>query len=60
VSELLERIRALVDNGHVKISEHGYDELVNDGLSARELIQGVQEALVVEEYRHIQKVRAFF
>ena len=33
------------------ISEHeGYDELAHDGISAREVVAGVQNALVVREY----------
>jgi len=50
LSGLLERIRALIGAGEVRISDHGYDELTEDQLTAREVIAGVQEALVVEEY----------
>jgi hypothetical protein len=32
------------------VSEHGYDELANDGLSAREVVQGFGEAVVIEDY----------
>lgn len=50
----LQRIRELVRAGVVKISEHGYDELVVDGTSARELVEGVQDALL---YRRISIFR---
>jgi hypothetical protein len=47
---LLERIRSLVSGGEVRISEHGYDELAEDGLTAREVLAGVQSAVLVEQY----------
>ena len=34
---------------------HGYDELAGDQLTAREVVAGVQEALVVEEYPNYPK-----
>jgi hypothetical protein len=51
----LEKIRALVRAGDVRVSEHGYDELAEDGLTAREVISGAQEAIVVEEYPDFPK-----
>ncbi|OHB66152.1 MAG: hypothetical protein A2V70_09555 [Planctomycetes bacterium RBG_13_63_9] len=50
MSEILERVRALIRAGDVRISEHGYDELAEDGLTAREVLGAIQEAVVVEEY----------
>ncbi len=46
----MERVRALIKAGEVRISEHGYDELADDGLSAREVLDGSQEGVVVEQY----------
>lgn len=34
----------------MRISEHGYDELSDDGLLVREVVEGVIEATVVEDY----------
>lgn len=34
----------------VRISEHGYDELSDDDLTAREIVNGVKEAILVEDY----------
>jgi hypothetical protein len=55
LSEFLERIRALISAGEVRISDHGYDELAEDQLTAREVVAGVQEAVVVEEYPNYPK-----
>lgn len=55
MSEFLERIRALISAGEVRISDHGYDELTDDQLTAREVVAGVQEAVVVEAYPNYPK-----
>lgn len=55
MSEFLERIRELVISGDVRISEHGYDELTDDGMTAREAIAGVHGTVVVEEYPYYPK-----
>jgi len=55
MASVFERIVALVQKGEVKISEHGYDELANDQLLAREIINGVAQAIVIEEYPDFHK-----
>lgn len=50
MSETLENIRRLIQKGEVRVSEHGYDELSADGLLTREVVVGVVEAIVVEDY----------
>ncbi|MBI1748054.1 MAG: DUF4258 domain-containing protein [Acidobacteria bacterium] len=50
MSEFVEKVRALVRTGDVRISEHGYDELAEDRLNAREVLGGVEAAVIVEEY----------
>ena len=54
MSDFIERVRDLLRAGDVRISEHGYDELAEDGLMAREVLAGVKEA-VVEEYLNYAK-----
>jgi len=49
------RVCVLVLAGEVKISEHGYDELVVDGIFIREIIEGVQDAPLIEEYPSFEK-----
>ena len=50
MSQFLERIRELIGTGEVRISEHGYDELAEDSLAVKELLAGIHDAVVVEEY----------
>jgi hypothetical protein len=50
VSDTIESLKHLVASGDVRISEHGYDELANDGLTARELVSGIDKAILVEDY----------
>lgn len=50
MSATLERVRELAVRREVRISEHGYDELAQDGILARDVVSGVQEAEVVEDY----------
>lgn len=50
MSETLENIRTLILKHEVRVSDHGYDELSADGLFARDVMEGVVEATVVEDY----------
>lgn len=40
----------LIENGDVRISEHGYDELAADSLTVREIVIGSPDGIVLEEY----------
>ena len=46
----LDAVRELVTAVEVRISEHGYDELSDDGISVRDLLTGLNSATVVEDY----------
>ena len=50
MSETLERIRALVARGEVRVSLHGYEELAADGIHVRDVIDGLKTAVVIEDY----------
>jgi hypothetical protein len=50
VSELLQRIRKLVASRDLRITEHGFDELSEDGISVRDAINGIADAVEIEEY----------
>jgi hypothetical protein len=49
VSETFDCILKLVDDGNVKISDHGYDELAADGILVREIVIGIKNAIIVED-----------
>jgi hypothetical protein len=50
MSETLHQILSLIQQGNVKISGHGYDEIAADGLYARDALESIADALVVEDY----------
>lgn len=52
---MLSKIQHLVDVGKVRISERGYVELADDGIFAREVVSGIRNAVVVEEYPDYKK-----
>jgi len=55
VSQTFEKIRRLIGKEQVQISVHGYDELADDGLTIREILSGVSDALVLEDYPDYHK-----
>ena len=55
MSITLEKIKQLVVSGDVRISEHGYDELANNDLTAREIVSGIEGAILVEDYPDFPK-----
>ena len=55
MNETFATIGNLIRRGEVVVSEHGYDELANDGLSAREIVQGFAQAIVIEDYPEYPK-----
>lgn len=50
MSETFDKIRSHVKAGHVRVSQHGMQELSDDGISLAAVIAGVEKALVVEDY----------
>jgi hypothetical protein len=55
VSDTLRQMRSLVAAGEVRISEHGYDELADDGLTVGEIVDGLLETVVIEDYPDFPK-----
>ncbi len=55
MSDTLKKIKRLVLIGEVRISEHGYDELVSDELSVHEIVESVKDAVLVEDYPNYPK-----
>ena len=50
MSALWQKLADLIAEGAVRISEHGYDALADDGLTIDEVLSGVPRAVVLEEY----------
>jgi hypothetical protein len=55
VSTILDAIIALVASGEARISEHGYDQLAEDEIAVGDILSGVGEAVVVEDYPEFPK-----
>jgi len=55
MSKTFQRILELIERGDVMVSAHGYDELVADDIRLREIVAGVREAVVVEDYPEYHK-----
>jgi len=45
-----DKVRALVQRGEVRVSDHGYDEMVDENIMARDVLAGVFDGVVVEDY----------
>jgi hypothetical protein len=45
----------LVKRGDVRVSDHGYDELAADEIYVSDIIKGVADAVMVEEYPEYSK-----
>jgi hypothetical protein len=50
MSDSFMEILRLIQDGDIVVSNHGYDELAEDSLTVREILAGVPDAVVVEEY----------
>lgn len=50
MSNTLERMLGLVTRREVRISEHGYDEMAEDNILARDVIRGISDGVIVEDY----------
>lgn len=50
MSQTFQRIRELVARREMQISDHGYDELADDGIFIQDILAAVPNAVVVEDY----------
>ena len=56
MSETLNHVLNLVEQGEVKIPDHGYDELAADNIYVRNIVAGSTDAVAVEDYPEYPKV----
>ena len=55
MSDTLAQVKALIAVGNVKVSDHGYDELAQDGILVRDLVAGASGAEMLEDYPDFPK-----
>ena len=55
MSQTLLLIRELVARREVPISDHGYDELAEDDILVSDIVSGVTDAVVIEDYPEYHK-----
>ena len=55
MSETVSLVRRLAVAGEVRISDHGYDEMAEDGIYVRDVVAGVATGSVVEDYPRYAK-----
>lgn len=46
----LQKIQRLIEINELRISDHGFDELLADEISVRDVISGVNSAIEIEDY----------
>jgi Domain of unknown function (DUF4258) len=50
MSELFRRIQALVLAGDYLISDHAYEEMIEDGILLSDVVDGIASAFAIESY----------
>ena len=50
MSMIFDEVRALVQRGEVRVSDHGYEEMSDEDILARDVLAGVFDGVVVEDY----------
>ena len=55
MSKTFEIVLQLVRQNKILISDHGYDELAADDIFINDIIQGIKNGIVVEDYPNFPK-----
>jgi hypothetical protein len=55
MSKTFERILELIERREVLISDNGYDELVEDDIFLKDIMAGINNAIVLEDYPNYHK-----
>ena len=50
MSVIFDKVLELAEKKEIRISDHGYDELAEDSIFARDIIDSVKDAVTVEDY----------
>ena len=50
IHQTLGQIQVLVERGETRISLHGYNELIDDQISVRDIVGGLKDAILIEDY----------
>jgi hypothetical protein len=50
MSMTFEQIRQLIKKNELQISAHGYEELAEDDILVRDIISGIDKAIIAEDY----------
>ena len=55
MNQTLKQVQEQVAQQSILISDHGYDELASDDIFVQDVIDGVAEAVVIEDYPDYHK-----
>jgi len=55
MSPTFENVCQLIKKNEIQISAHGYEELTEDDIPVRDIISGIDNAVVVEDYPDYHK-----
>jgi hypothetical protein len=60
VSTIFNKILSLIEKEEILISDHGYDELAEDNIFIRDIMENVNTAIVIEEYPDYPKGLVYY
>ena len=55
MNEIFKAILELIERKEIVISNHGYDELADDRIFVHDILSGIKEAIVVDNYPEYPK-----